>query len=97
VFPENNSAVVEEVARRLGADLDAVFSLLPIDKHSKMTPLGPCTIRQALTQWCDLTNPPRKAVLFVLAQHAADPAEKERLLELANESKPVLPPTVAKC
>jgi len=89
VYPENDIETVEGTAKRLGVDLNAVFSLFNAEKQISRPLLGPCTVRQALMQWCDLTNPPRKSVLKVLATYAQDHKEKEFLLALSNEEKSV--------
>jgi len=47
--------------------------------------IGPTTVKQALMQWCDLTSPPRKGVLSVLAHYATDEQEKKRLLQLSDD------------
>jgi len=89
VFPENDTAVVEYAAKILGVDLDAVFSIYPVTgKELSNKVVGPTTVRQALLQWCDLTNPPRKGVLQVLAEYATDEKEKKRLLLLSDDEKP---------
>jgi len=85
VFPENHPSVVEAAAQRLGVDLDSYFTLFNT-KDSKIV-IGPCTVRQALTQWCDLTNPPRKGVIKVLAALATSPEEKQRLELLSDDEK----------
>lgn len=51
--------------------------------------LGPCTFRQALLQWFDLTGIPRKGLIRVLAKYASDPSEKEQLLLLSDDEKAV--------
>jgi len=87
VFSENDSRLVEELAARLGVGLDIVFIMYPTENSKKLF-LGPCTVRQALTQWCDITNPPRKNVIRVLARYASDPEERQRLLALSDENNP---------
>jgi len=68
IYPENDPQLVQQLGVRLGQDLDVVFSLHGVDASETQKPfLGPCTYRQALLQWIDLTSPPRKAVLKVFA------------------------------
>eukprot|EP00741_Cyanophora_paradoxa_P016884 tig00020943_g16307.t1 len=88
VHPENEPAVVEAAARRLGLSLDTVFSLVPADEAaSQHGPFAsPMTLRAALTRLVDLTGPPRKSYFRALAEYAEHPDEKERLLEIASNS-----------
>ena len=44
----------------------------------------PCTVRNALLHGCDLTTPPRKSLLRVLAEYCTDTTEKQRLLLLCS-------------
>jgi len=85
VFAENDAEIVNYVAQRLGADLDAVVKLSPAGK-SKATPLGPFTVRRALTSFADLTAKPRQSYLREIAQYCEDDEEKARLLLLGDAS-----------
>jgi NADPH-ferrihemoprotein reductase len=90
VFAENDPELVKDVAVRLGVDLNASFSLYNAEAKGPSKPvIGPCTVQLALSQWCELNTPPRKALLKVLAQYAKDETEKANLLELADEDKHV--------
>jgi NADPH-ferrihemoprotein reductase len=89
VYPENEAVLVNQLAHRLNADLDGVVALVPINQKGDDTTesvLGPCTVRQALTDSIDITTPPRKAVLRALADYATDVKDKQRLLLLASEA-----------
>ncbi|CAN0328319.1 NADPH--cytochrome P450 reductase [Lampetra fluviatilis] len=88
VFPTNDSALVEELARLLGADLDTVFSLNNLDEESNKKHPFPCptTYRTALLHYLDITNPPRTNVLYELAQYASDPKEQEFLRRMASSA-----------
>eukprot|EP00741_Cyanophora_paradoxa_P005661 tig00000939_g5488.t1 len=48
----------------------------------------PCTLRDALAYYCDLTSPPKKTFLRALAEHCSDPADRYRLLCLASKRGP---------
>ncbi|KAJ7322189.1 hypothetical protein JRQ81_018476 [Phrynocephalus forsythii] len=45
-----------------------------------------CTLRQALTFFLDITTPPSPQLLQLLATLAEDPAEREKLLHLSQDS-----------
>ncbi|XP_002978784.2 NADPH--cytochrome P450 reductase 1 isoform X2 [Selaginella moellendorffii] len=90
VFAENQDDVVEEAAKVLGYSLDTIFTLHGDNEDgsplSGVPPpfMGPITMKAALQQHTDLQNPPRKAVLSVLAAYASDPEEQERLKHLQS-------------
>lgn len=88
VCPRNPQDVVERVARALDADLEQWFDVKPVTGAGKPAPAPfptPCTVRTALTQYCDLMGMPRKALLTSLAHFATDPAQKARLLLLGSK------------
>lgn len=96
VLPVNDDGVVEAVAGALGLDLDAAFRLkLAQDgggggdeeeqhKHSALFPT-PCTVRECLARYCDLTAPPRRSDLKRLASYARDPLDRSALLRMASK------------
>lgn len=47
----------------------------------------PCSFRTALTHYLDLTSLPKTHLLKELANHASEPCEKNRLLELTEGSE----------
>eukprot|EP01113_Clastostelium_recurvatum_P020153 TRINITY_DN2394_c0_g1_i2.p1 TRINITY_DN2394_c0_g1~~TRINITY_DN2394_c0_g1_i2.p1 ORF type:complete len:672 (-),score=203.79 TRINITY_DN2394_c0_g1_i2:142-2157(-) len=83
VYPENDQVLVDALLKRVGADPETYFSLVPLEGGEPY--LGPCTLRQAFTDAVDITTPPRKAVLRALAEYASAPADKARLTSLASE------------
>lgn len=67
----------------------SIFSIyFSVEANAKPI-VGPCTIRQLLSQWCEISTPPRKSLIKVLAKFAKEPAEKEKLMELSDETKHV--------
>eukprot|EP00005_Dracoamoeba_jomungandri_P004434 CAMPEP_0174251296 /NCGR_PEP_ID=MMETSP0439-20130205/1154_1 /TAXON_ID=0 /ORGANISM="Stereomyxa ramosa, Strain Chinc5" /LENGTH=593 /DNA_ID=CAMNT_0015331569 /DNA_START=273 /DNA_END=2051 /DNA_ORIENTATION=- len=92
VYPKNNPDFVNLMAKALGVDdqLDQGIKLVSISDESKVV-LGPCTIREALSELKDLTNPPRKSLINALAQYAEDPEEQEKLLALSSTDESSLP------
>jgi NADPH-ferrihemoprotein reductase len=92
VLPCNSEALVDALVGRLGLDPGAVFEVAPAEAEAApagaappLQHLGwPCTVRAALLRGCDLTSPPRKSLLRLLAEHCAAPAERRRLLELCS-------------
>jgi len=91
VLPVNDNAVVESVAAALGYDPDAAFRLKPSHpddgedhRHSALFPT-PCTVRECLARYCDLTSAPRRSDLKQLALYAKNPLDKSALLRMASK------------
>ncbi|KAG0555443.1 hypothetical protein M758_12G172800 [Ceratodon purpureus] len=91
VYVENSMEDVEEAARHLKYPLDTIFSLHVDAEEGQLLagslppPFpGPLLLETALRRYADLLNPPRKAVLTVLAAFASEPEEVERLNHLAS-------------
>lgn len=78
VYPANDSALVNQLGKILGADLDVVMSLNNLDEESNKKHPFPCptSYRTALTYYLDITNPPRTNVLYELAQYARSPRSR---------------------
>ena len=90
VLPVNNISFVEAVAKALQFDLDAVFQLKPSPKKEhKFQSLfpTPCTVRWCLLHYCDLTTPPSRSQLGLLANHATNTSDKNSLQLMASFSK----------
>lgn len=83
VYVENSEEDAEEAARHLGLPLDTIFSLQEGEGLPAPFP-GPILLSTALRRYADLLNPPRKAVLTVLAAFAKDPEEAEKLKHMAS-------------
>lgn len=91
VLPLNQAGIVESVARALGYDLDAVFSLEPSDGdsgtsewHGDPFPM-PLTVRDCLTRYLDLTSAPRRSDLKLLSMYAKDPLDRRALQRLSSK------------
>ncbi|KAG1414565.1 hypothetical protein G6F58_006896 [Rhizopus delemar] len=73
VMPENSKASVESIALSFGWILDSVFeinqeTLSDVSPRSLAANIkGPCTIRNMLTYYADVTSPPSRAVLGCFA------------------------------
>ena len=92
VYPQNDSALVEELGKRLEIDLDSVFMLENTDPSNKKLPFPcPCTYRTALTHYLDIAHLPKHHLLSTLAQYASDEKEREFLEKMtSSEGKSVL-------
>ncbi|KAL1914776.1 uncharacterized protein VTP21DRAFT_8034 [Calcarisporiella thermophila] len=75
IYPINDVNLVEEVASNLGFVLDSVFEIKDLNivnlspRSIAATIKGPCTIRNALTYYADLTGPPTRYSLAVIAKN----------------------------
>ncbi|OZJ02026.1 hypothetical protein BZG36_05388, partial [Bifiguratus adelaidae] len=95
VRPVNDSKIVENVALGLGFALDSVFEVtdLQINNLSPRSVAanikGPCTIRNALTYYADLTGPPTRYTLSILGKQLAkwQPELAQRLQEALQSGK----------
>ncbi|KAF7726609.1 hypothetical protein EC973_008573 [Apophysomyces ossiformis] len=73
VMPENDQKVVEAVGLSFGWVLDSVFEVDPesldgVSPRSLAASIrGPCTIRNALTYFADLSSPPSRTMLAIFA------------------------------
>lgn len=87
VLPVNDSAVVSQVAAALQYNLDAVFSVQAAEGsewHGAPFPM-PCTVRECLTRYCDLTSAPRRSDLKLLAAYCSDTTDQKALLRMASK------------
>jgi len=87
VLPINDSSVVTAVASALSYDLDAVFEVKSnsTEKSFYHTFPTPCTVRECLSRYIDLTSPPRRSELKLIAQFATDSLDKQALLRMASK------------
>ncbi|OWZ00455.1 NADPH-cytochrome P450 reductase, partial [Phytophthora megakarya] len=87
VLPENETSVVERLAKRMDYDLDQWVSLKPVaaDLNCEFPFPSPCTIEDVLTRYLGINSAPRKAPLKQLAFFASDPAERAELVRLSSK------------
>jgi len=89
ILPINNADIVDAVAKALSFDLDAVFRLTPSkgncdDGFQHLFPT-PCTVRDLLSRYCDLTTPPRRSELSALANYATNALDKKALQRMSSK------------
>jgi NADPH-ferrihemoprotein reductase len=87
VLPVNDNEIVESVSNSLAFDLDQVFSLSAAPNHEwhgSPFPM-PISVRECLTRYCDLTAPPRRSELKLLAAYAKDPTDQKALSRMASK------------
>ncbi len=98
VLPKNDSALVSELMSRLGEadetktfDLEWIEGMAPpgsddVSMTTKPLPhvITPCTVRDALEKYIDITSVPRKSFLRALAECCTNDEEKDRLLFLSS-------------
>ena len=82
VCPKNDPERVERLARHLGANLDGLF-MAPRTMNVRAVPKGVVLqVRNVLTSLVDIGGRPGVPLLDLLAERAADPAERSRLAEI---------------
>ena len=82
VCPKNDPERVERLARYLGASLDGLF-MAPRTMNVRAVPKGVVLqVRNVLTSLVDIGGRPGVPLLDLLAEKAANPAERSRLAEI---------------
>lgn len=86
VLPVNDSTLVASLAEALSYDLDAVFNLNPTsnERFLHFFPT-PCTVKECLSRYVDITSAPRRSELKRLAIFASDPLDREAMLRMASK------------
>ena len=97
VLPRNDIALVSELMTRLGEvegtktfDLEWIEGMAPpgsdVTRATKPLPhvITPCSVRDALEKYIDITSVPRKSFLRALAECCTNDDEKDRLLFLSS-------------
>jgi len=89
VYPRNPATLVERVAKRIGADLDAVVEVTPLPGAPKTVfDFKKLSLRTILSEVVDLSGAPSRTVLETLAQLAKVPAERDQLESIAGDLSP---------
>ncbi|XP_065255668.1 nitric oxide synthase 3 isoform X1 [Emys orbicularis] len=101
IFPANRPELVQELLERVedpppDEEPVAVEFLETVTSGGRASPkaswvplsrLPPCTLRQALTFFLDITTPPSPQLLQLLATLAEDGAEREQLQRLSQDAR----------
>jgi len=87
----NTDRLVTGLLRRLSVDGDRLISLVPRDAAVDQSTLPthiktPCSIREALTHYCDLTSLPSKRFLRTLANYCNNPSDRDKLIYLSSSA-----------
>ncbi|KAG6617378.1 putative NADPH-cytochrome P450 reductase [Phytophthora cinnamomi] len=87
VLAENETRVVQQLAKRLDYDEEQWVSLKPVgeDLNCEYPFPSPCTVGEILTRYLAINSAPRKGPLKQLAFFASDPAERAELVRLASK------------
>jgi cytochrome P450 / NADPH-cytochrome P450 reductase len=84
VSPKNDEERVERLARHLDAALDSLF-MVPKTMTVRVVPKGvTLQVRNVLTNLVDITGRPTEALLDLLLERVADPAERSRLADIRD-------------
>jgi cytochrome P450/NADPH-cytochrome P450 reductase len=82
VCPQNDEDDVERLARRLGAAVEGLF-MVPKTLNVSAVPRGAVLqVRNVLTNLVDIAGKPTLALVELLLEKAADPADRSRLEEI---------------
>jgi NADPH-ferrihemoprotein reductase len=87
VIPLNPDETVYAVAIALRYNLDSIFVVTSAPNHEwHGAPFPqPLTVKECLGRYCDLTSPPRRSDLKLMASYASDPMDKKALLRLSSK------------
>ena len=89
ILPMNTGSLVKAIAKQLDYDLDAMFVLKPKeggDESDFELPFPtPCTVRDFLSKYCELSTPPRRSVIRALSKFATDFKEREELYSISSK------------
>lgn len=92
VYPRNPKMLVEALAHRLGLDataLDKHVALVPIDNPADTRAFFPqfrTTLRRVFEWYVDISSPPKKQLLRVLAKYCGDAGEHDQLVRMSDNN-----------
>ena len=94
IYPQNSSKLVSELITCLNTSLDPDAPIYVESRRASHTDQErwveesrmpvPVTLREALTHYLDITNPPSPQFVKLLAKHATRSCDQEELNELAK-------------
>lgn len=87
VFSENTEQDVDRICARFGMDKEKrfVFKNAEGDDEKRKHPFPtPCTIREALTKYCELRGPVDRKIFKDLSQYASEEEDKKELERLSG-------------
>lgn len=88
VLPVNNIGIVEEVAKHLDVSVDTTFMLVPKNENDPEDfepPFPtPCTVRDYLSFYCELSTPPRRSIVRSLSQFATFDGDRDELYRISS-------------
>ena len=92
MLPLNDPDLVDNLLQRLGVDGSTVFQPKPSEgaaagSAGMLSHLPwPCSLRAAFSSGVDLTGPPRKSLLRMLAEYCSDVDEQRTLLFMCSKA-----------
>ena len=91
VLPENDPSLVDALLKRINVDGSKLFALVHKgqgDTPGSTRPLQhikwPCSVRDAFLHGVDLTGPPKKSLLRVMAEYCTQKDEQARLMRMCS-------------
>ncbi|MEW5305228.1 MAG: hypothetical protein WDW36_007784 [Sanguina aurantia] len=88
ILASNDPTLVAALLQRLGVAATDVFSLTPVDASGSSPQHLPSatSFGHAFSHCIDITSAPKKSLIRLLAEHAADPHEKRTLMFLCSRA-----------
>ena len=87
IFPENDENEVREWIKYFDLDPNQLVTVTSEEAPNRPL-LGPCTIQRILTNFVDITSPPKKKLLQVLAAlYTSDENEQKKIEELGSSTE----------
>lgn len=83
ILPENDQATVESICASLKYDPDSIFVFDHDDGYKPMFPT-PCSVREALTRFIDITKVPTPDVLGKFLDFVTDPEQRNAMQRLVD-------------